>query len=596
MDLATARARSILRSAMPRPILATVLLLAVLAILPSQRVLAQVAPRGAPIVTIDASRFVGEIAKGHVVRDAAALGVPWVFNNLALQMRTNHNYVVRAEVPAAGHYHLYARTHGDSTSGFRVALGDRVVSRKVGNAPMRFERVGEIDLPRGPVDVRLMRIEGRPVLDVLVLSTRADLREEELVPLQLHPDVKLLREYPIPRSTMVKFGDVDGDARTDFVVFTAGYSAHAFTFDGTKRWSWEAPTEGERLRAEFEAPGAVWDLDGDGRAEVIHWREVDGREWLVAADGMTGAIKYRAPWPTRAKPHVYNNFRIAIGRLSPGAPSDVVLLSDSGDSIVVAAYDARLQPRWSHTELKRKDHLGHYVYPVDLDGDAIDEVVVGSLVLDAKGKERWNRFDYFFDNHDHADSYRFIDLTGDGKREIVATESEAGVFVFDASSGRILRQHAAEHSQQLAVGRFLTGMPAPQLAVGARTYGNAQAGEPGLSAQVWWFDPTLRLISKWPALPLNGNPVFVQGDWRGDGREELFWYRFHLRGDGTGELFFPNDVFHMFDFLGDRAEEVITLAPGFMRVYGYRGARADGARVRRSADYLRDRVVNHTHY
>jgi len=375
---------------------------------------------------------------------------------------------------------------------------------------MRFERVGEIDLPRGAVDVRLMRIEGRPVLDVLALSTRADLREEELVPLQLHPDVKLLREYPIPRSTMVKFGDVDGDGRTDFVVFGAGYSAHAFTFDGTKRWSWEAPAEGERLRAEFEAPGAVWDLDGDGKAEVIHWREVDGREWLVAADGMTGAIKYRTPWPTRAKPHVYNNFRIAIGRLSPGAPSDMVLLSDSGDSIVVAAYDARLKPKWSHTELKRKDHLGHYVYPVDLDGDRVDEVVVGSL--------------------------------------------------------------------------------------GARTYGNAQAGEPGLSAQVWWFDPTLRLISKWPALPLNGNPVFVQGDWRGDGREELFWYKFHLRGDGTGELYFPNDVFHMFDYMGDRAEEVITLAPGFMRVYGHRGARADGARVRRSADYLRDRVVNHTHY
>src|SRR5215207_6392362 len=165
-------------------------------------------------------------------------------------------------------------------------------------------------------------------------------------PLQLHPDVKLLREYPILRSTMVKFGDVDGDGRTDFVVFGAGYPAHAFTFDGTKRWSWEAPAEGERLRAEFEAPGAVWDLDGDGKAEVIHWREIDGREWLVAADGMSGAIKHQAPWPTRAKPHVYNNFRIAIGRLAPGYPSSVVLLSDSGDSIAVAAYDARLQPLW----------------------------------------------------------------------------------------------------------------------------------------------------------------------------------------------------------------------------------------------------------
>ena len=38
-------------------------------------------------------------------------------------------------------------------------------------------------------------------------------------------------------------------------------------------WRWEAPAEGEQLRAEFEAPAVVWDLDGDGAAEAIHWRQ-----------------------------------------------------------------------------------------------------------------------------------------------------------------------------------------------------------------------------------------------------------------------------------------------------------------------------------
>ena len=286
----------------------------------------------------------------------------------------------------------------------------------------------------------------------------------------------------------MKFGDVNADGQTDFVVFTPGYSAHAFDFSGKPLWTWEAPAEGERLRAEFEAPGALWDLDRDGRAEVIHWREIDGREWLVAADGRTGEIRYRTPWPTRAKPHVYNNFRIAIGRLKPGYPSNVVLLSDSGDSISVAAYDATLRPLWNHVEVKKKITSATTSILSDLDRDGIDEVVVGSLVLDANGKERWNRFDLFYDNHDHADSYRFVDLDGDGKLEVVAVESEAGVFAFDASNGRVLWQHAAEHSQQLAVGDFLAGVRGPHLAVGARTYGNAQAGEPGLSGQVWWFD------------------------------------------------------------------------------------------------------------
>lgn len=90
--------------------------------------------------------------------------------------------------------------------------------------------------------------------------------------------------------------------------------------------------------------------------------------------------------------------------------------------------------------------------------------------------------------------------------------------------------------------------------------------------------------------------MFVQGDWRGDGREQLFWYKFHMGGDGRGELYFPDGVYHMFDFLGDRAEEVITLAPGMLRVWSHRGANASGTRVARSPEYLRNAVVNHTHY
>ncbi len=555
------------------------------------------AQRATPsIITIDASRFLGEIQKGHVITDAAGLGVQWVFNNTALQMRTNANYVIRTDIPRAGHYYLYARSQGVAGSAFRVAVGDRVIARNVGTGPMAFERVGEFDLQPGATAVRLMRIEGRPVLDVLVLSTRADVREEELLALQLHPDVKLIREYDVPRSSFAKFGDVTGDGQTDFLVFTPGYSAHMFDFSGKALWSWEAPAEGERLRAEFEAPGALWDLDRDGKAEAIHWREIDGTEWLVAADGGTGAIKYRAPWPTRAKPHVYNNFRIAIARLKPGYPDNVVVLSDCGDSIAVAAYDAKLQLLWKHVEVRKKDHLGHYIYPVDLDRDGIDEIVVGPMVLDARGKERWNRYDLFYDNHDHPDSYRFIDLDGDGRLEVVSVQSEAGVFAFDSRNGKVLWQNMGEHSQQLAVGSFLAGARGPQVVVGARTYGNTQAGEPSLSAQVWWFSPAGDLISKWPGMPLNGNPVFVQGDWKGNGREELFWYKFRMGGDGRGELYFPDGVFHMFDFLGDRAEEVVTLGAGKLRVYGYRGADAAGKRVARSADYLRNVVVNHTHY
>jgi hypothetical protein len=83
MDLAAA-STSAHPIGMPRPILFSL----ALAVLLSARAGAQAAASSAAPIVVDASRFVGQIARGHVITDAAALRVPWVFNNTALQMRT----------------------------------------------------------------------------------------------------------------------------------------------------------------------------------------------------------------------------------------------------------------------------------------------------------------------------------------------------------------------------------------------------------------------------------------------------------------------------------------------------------------------------
>jgi hypothetical protein len=220
---------------------------------------------------------------------------------------------------------------------------------------------------------------------------------------------------------------------------------------------------------------------------------------------------------------------------------------------------------------------------------------VGPILLDALGNEVWNRFDLFFDNHDHADSYRFADLDHDGEPEIVSSHSEVGVVVLDAANGGIVWQHTAEHAQQVEAGDFLDGVPEPHVAIGARTYGNRAAGEPYLWSQVWWFDRNGRLVTRWPGRPLNGNPEIVKGDWLGDGGEALFWYKFRMQRDGRGVLYFGEPVYHMFDFIGDGAEEVITLDGDRLGVYGYRHADHDRAPTRKGPDYMR-RVANHTHY
>lgn len=560
-------------------------------------------------VILDDSAFYEHMPKGTIITQAGssqgaqnrpqAGALPpgsWLFNNTGLVMRSQAYIQTRADIPEDGTYHLFVRSHGANDSSFRIYIGDRQTTAIFGNEPLAWKPGGSFELKKGRIDVVLSRVVlGRAsgsTFDALVLTKKADFGEEDLRASELPADVALLKEYTIPRSSAVKFGDVDGDGRSDFFVLTRNYAGHMFDHQGRELWSYENEEDGARERGGFEAPGLLWDLDRDGMAEAVHYRLKGGKEWLVISDGRTGATKHETPWPTPPMPHVYNNFRLAVARLSGDYPTNILVFTDSGGQISITAYTKELQQLWQHVEKKKKDHLGHYVYAVDLNRDGIDEVVASMIVLDARGRVLWHRFDLLDDNHDHCDSFRFYDLDGDGELEIVAPASEEGVLVFRARDGRLLWRHAAEHTQQLEVGSFLRGIRGPVIAANARTY--ARNGEAGLAAQVHWFDAKGNLLSKWPANPLNGNPDFVKGDWKGDGKEELFWYKFRMTEEGKGVLYFKQDAYHMFDFIGNGAEQVIARGGTSLLVYGYRHVKARPG-VKRDFNYWK-RVANHTHY
>ncbi|XOV94969.1 MAG: hypothetical protein ACFHWX_09715 [Bacteroidota bacterium] len=548
-----------------------------------------------PII-VPASDFIYELPKGDVIAGARSLNTDWVFNNTAIVLNSRTNLMTTLDVPEGGEYNLFARGIGSGRSSFKVVVNDRISENVFGSDTVaRLENGGRFIFNKGKNVIKISRIETGSAFDVLVFTKAESITDEDIKTYQLTEDVQLLKEYEIPRSGAVKFGDVDGDNQTDFLVLTRDYSAHVFDNTGKKLWSWESPEIYRRERSEFEAPGVLWDFDKNGKAEVVHWRQSDEKEWLTIANGITGEVIRQTEWPTKPLPHVYNNFRLAIGKLTDGDPNEILVFTDMGGTIRVDAYDSDLNHLWNHTEIRKKDNLGHYVYPVDLDKDGIDEVLVGSLLLDSDGKEIWNRFDFLYDNHDHADNYKFADINQDGRTDLVTANSETGVFMFDGMSGEIIWQQVAEHTQQIEVGDFLDGERIPQIVAGARTYGNRRAGEAYLWSQLYWYTSQGELLFKWPQKPINGNPDFVKGDWKGNGYDQLFWFKFLINRKGEGELYFPDPVFHMFDFTGNGAEEVITLSPGYLRIYSS-GSRLMGKDKKQNLNYLKHKVVNHTHY
>jgi hypothetical protein len=578
----------------------------------------------ADTVVIDASAFVHLMPAHNIVTDQRPYdeaGPGWIFNNLAVVLRSAEPTVAHVDVAAAGTYHLFVRSLPSPGGSFGVSIAGRAAAGPFGGAAA-WTPGGTFDLPAGRLEVGLTAISGDPVLDVMVLTRQPRLEESQLRAMQFPEEVELLKDYRIPPAHAVKFGDLTGDGRTDFVVLTRDYSARAYDHDGRELWTYAAPPENVRLRGEFEAPGLVWDFDGSGRSEVVHWRMIDGREWIAMADGATGEVRHRIEWPSKPMPHVYNNFRLAVARLAPGHPNALVVLCDSGDTIAVAAYDARLRELWRVDKSLRKDHLGHYVYPFDVTGNGIDEVFVSHLAFDATGREIWNSLDVFPVHHDHVDSYRFGDLDGDGRIDAMAATSDIGMVVLDAATGAIKWMRRANHAQQVEWGSFLSGVPGNQVVVNGRIYGDAAAGNPALRAVLHFFTadggapaarspwpdrnpinsayrqagPGMGALVQWPQHPLNGNPDFAKGDWRGDGSTSLFWHRFHIDEHGMGRLFFAHEVYHMFDFVGNGAEQVIALnkAQGILQVDGRRGVQPRP--VLRDADYLRHAVANHTHY
>ena len=298
-------------------------------------------------------------------------------------------------------------------------------------------------------------------------------------------------------------GDMDGDGRYELVVHMTGKGAdnsrpgftdppifQCYTLEGRMLWQINL---GRNIReGAHYTQFMVYDLDGDGRAEVV-MKTADGTidgigtvigdsskdhrnargfilsgpEYLTVFDGLTGAARSTVtyvparhpdtndPSPAQMKEvwgdgngNRIDRFLAAVAYLDGEHPS-LIMCRGYYTRTVLAAWDFRdgkLQSRWvfDSRDADKKAFSGqgnHNLTVADVDADARQEIIYGQMTVDDNGKGMYST------GIGHADAMHVSDLdpTRPGL-EVFSTQErfgDAGANFRDARTGEVIWKKAS---------------------------------------------------------------------------------------------------------------------------------------------------------
>jgi rhamnogalacturonan endolyase len=246
------------------------------------------------------------------------------------------------------------------------------------------------------------------------------------------------------------FGDLDGDGTFDAVLrLNNGMSEmsrdpgvpvelEAFTSFGRALWRRPLLRHDQCFGSANNVPFTVFDLDGDGRAEVIARLAVGDTVYLAVLNGMTGEIIRKTPWTPMATDFARSSTRIhmAIAYLDGKHPA-IVTQTGLYENEVFDAFDANLRRLWQFRNTGETSGSGsHHVDIADLDGDGRDEVLDGTTALSSTGTVKWA----LYRQHPDIVAVKRIIPSLPGRQIYFAVESgtHAGAYVVDASTGKVI--------------------------------------------------------------------------------------------------------------------------------------------------------------
>ena len=275
------------------------------------------------------------------------------------------------------------------------------------------------------------------------VSKYKDLDSEPLAPEVQHERNAFAPLVPV-------FGDLNGDGRLDCVIRLANgneegtqdpgepVQLEAFNSYGHSLWRKNICRYDHCFGNQNNVPYCLWDMDGDGKAEVIVRIQLGDDVYLAILNGMSGEIIAKTPWTPIATDFQRTSTRmeISIACLDGKNPA---IISQSGlyETEILTAYDARLNKLWQFDSFAETNGSGaHRIEVADVDGDGKQEVFDGTTCLNPDGTLRWSIY------KQHADLVSIRDFLPDrpGLEVFYMIESSmtAGVYMVDARNGKIL--------------------------------------------------------------------------------------------------------------------------------------------------------------
>jgi rhamnogalacturonan endolyase len=386
----------------------------------------------------------------------------------------------------------------------------------------------------------------------------------------------------------IGIADLTGDGAYDFVIQHPQFNTDPWYVQGYWRRSSEPykldaySSKGEFLwrydmgwaieTGTWYAPYLVYDIDGDGKAEVYTKagegdpREPDGHvltgnEYLVRIDGKTGKITGKMDWISREGFESYNRWSRNFLTLAyfDGSRPSLVMLRGTYGLIKISALDKDLGNVWEWESTGEyesfKSRGGHSILVADITGDGRDELIPGTFAIGSDGVPLWQ-----VEGLRHNDVGYIADIDPDrpGLEIFYGMEqrlNKNGVCLVDARTGEIIWGYQGDtyhiHGQGM-VGNIDARSPGMECFAGEQRgesfyLYNAQGvrlsdkGFGVLSPRaIWWDSDDLKEINV---------------------RENVFKYQ------GDTLLQIEGRIIAVADILGDWREEIITSLPGEIRIY-----------------------------